>query len=137
MRSRASAATPRPLSFTEVTTHPVDDRDLELDAALLRRVLGGVGQEVDQRLGQPGGVAAQRHRLVRHLDDELVAAAVDRVARRLDAEPDHLAIVDQLVAQPDLAGGDAADVEQVVDEVGQLAELPVDDVGGLQPRRFG
>ena len=101
-------------------------------------VLGGVGEEVDEDLLEPRRVG---------LEPEV--AAVDRDASSvvlplLDERPDGLdglvedrRGVDDLRPEADLAAGDPGDVEQVVDEPGEVLDLPLDDVhgpGSIAPR---
>jgi hypothetical protein len=134
MRSCASAGMPRPLSVTEATTMPSATFASSAIRPRLRRVLGALVRRLSSAC--VSRVASPRTRIGRSARRRRArAGAVDRVARRLDAEGDHATEVDQLVAQQDLAGGDAADVEQVVDEVGEVAELAVDDARRLLPRR--
>ena len=55
------------------------------------------------------------------------------VAReRRDRGADGFGHVDRLPVQPDLSGDDALDVEQVVDQMGDVADLPRDDVVGAR-----
>ena len=61
-------------------------------------------------------------------DGEVVPPLVDERPGRLDRLVEDRPGVDELLAEPDLPAGDAGDVEQVVDEPGELPDLPLDDV---------
>jgi hypothetical protein len=99
-------------------------RRAEDDPAAVGRVLGRVVEQVGDHLDEPGRVRPHRQRLRRRqAQHELVAALLDQRPARLDRVLQHRQQVDALGAKLDLALRDAADVEQVVDEVDHLLEL--------------
>ena len=104
----------------------------DLDAPAPRRVLDRVREQVhddllDPRLiGQdPGGLGPHRDRVMGRL-------AGRHEAR--DASLRGLGEVHRHADQVDLAGADAAHVEQIVHQPAELADLPGDDLLRLQPR---
>ena len=103
---------------------PHGDRD---DAGL-EAELGGVADQVGERLRQPAGVAADVQALVRHVDLEAVPAGVELVVavrhRRLDDAVDR----DRLAHQRDLALGGAGDVDQLLHQPAEPADLALEDL---------
>lgn len=94
-----------------------------------RGVLGGVVQQVHDHLREPRLVALHRQRLGRQVHLEPVLIGLDERAAGVHRLAHHFAQVQSLAAQLDLAAGDAAHVEQVLDQARQMSDLPPDDVG--------
>jgi hypothetical protein len=91
------------------------------------RVLGGVVEQISDDLGQPRHVAVDDDLgPVPWRQHEIVAPGVDHRPTGLDRVGDHRRELDPFLAQLDLALRDAADVEQVVDEMDELAQLALD-----------
>ena len=57
--------------------------DRELDVSARRRVARRVGEQVGDHLHQPVDVAEQEHRMLRHVDSQLLPARLDRLAHAL------------------------------------------------------
>ena len=115
--------------------HPDHDlvplaRPGERDPSRLVGVLGRVGQQVGEHLLEPGRVGVGRQGRRRERDAQGLALLVDQRADDLDGAVDDVADVERLAPQDDLALGDPRDVEQVVDQPGELPGLAVDDVAG-------
>jgi hypothetical protein len=117
---------PSPLWRTGISARPAP---LDLDAPALGRELRGVVQQVRQHLRQPVDVAGHDEP-DRARDAQLVAARLDQRHRGLDRARHHVAQLDRMPFDHDLALRDAADVEQVVDEPRQVRDLPLDHAGG-------
>ena len=120
VRAGTSASMPAPVSVTRIATCAVDAVEPHLDAPAVRRELHRVAEQVPDDLLQPVGVAVD---LVAaspsSVDCELrcrlrLGRGPDRVDRGLDDR--RRASIGRDV-QPQLAGGDARDVEQVLDEL--------------------
>ncbi len=108
-----------------------------LDVAALGRVLGRVVQQVGHDLAQPRRVGVHHQRARRREPRrEVVAAGVDQRAAGLDRGADGVGHVDLLAPQFDLALADAADVEQVVDQVHHLPQLALDDLARVVVHRL-
>jgi hypothetical protein len=107
----------------------------EHDAAARRREFRGVVEQVGEHLHQPHRVAEDVQGLGRRIDDEVVAALGHRRLYRGDGVVEHLLEAGDFLDQVDLARGDAAHVEQVVDQAPQVRHLPREDVArGTQAR---
>ena len=125
-----------------VVAHPHDHRvslplgrEPDLPAAL--GVLGRIIEQVQKDLGQPNEVGIERHRLVRQVDDQLVAVLVDHGPACFDGALEHLGQIDALFSQLDFSAADPRQVEQVVDQVDHLLHLAVDDrFARLEGRRI-
>jgi hypothetical protein len=98
----------------------------EADAAAGRRVLGCIGQQIIDHLRDAGRVDVQQQRLAPHLHVEHMARALDHRRAGFDRARHHAIEVDQLLADIDLAAGDAGDIEQIVDQVRHLARLALE-----------
>ena len=111
--------------------------DHDLDARAFRGILAGVGEQVRQHLAQPHAVAidehssraisAHRHHLVSRIQHRL-----HRFQRRIHHGIEAQSVRDA-VTRP--AARDARDVEQVVDEVREMAGLPLDHLARAANRR--
>ncbi|OEZ97262.1 hypothetical protein DUPY_36360 [Duganella phyllosphaerae] len=104
--------------------------------ATLRRVLGGVVEQVGQRLHQPGPVAAHVQLAGRQAQHQRVMACFEQGPRLFDGAVDdghQLQVVLLELHQPTR---DARDVEQIVHQVGHVFHLPDDDVAGVLDRLF-
>ena len=103
----------------------------DLDDPALRRVLDRVRDQVPDHLAQPIGVSQHGKRLRADLDRELVLRALEAVQLGLLAEQrDH---VHELLGALEAALLDAADVEEVVDQLGEAPRLRVDDPEVVAP----
>ena len=102
----------------------------ERDAAPGVGVLGGVGQEVDEDLLEPDRVGLEPQGPRGERDGQLVLPLLDERADGLDGTADDRREVERLLAELDLAPRDAGDVQQVVDQPGQVPDLPLDDLLG-------
>ena len=98
------------------------------DAAARAGELGGVGEQVADHLRQPHRIAVDPQRLLGHRQHRRRRPASHRRLRLLEGAHGNVAQVDSLSVQLDLAGGDARDIEQVVDESRQVPDLALDDV---------
>ena len=98
------------------------------DDPRLEAELGGVADQVGERLRQPAGVAADVQLLVRHVDLEAVPAGVELVVaarhRRLDDAVDR----HRLAHQRDLALGGTGDVDQLLHQPAEAADLTLEDL---------
>ena len=106
---------------------PVLELRGEVDTPLRRRVLGGVVEEIDEHLLEPRRVAAQLDGVGGQSHGEDVPALLDQRAGGLDRVADDVVQQHPLAPQPNLAERDARDVEQVLDEVREVAHLALDD----------
>ena len=77
------------------------------DAAVGRRELGGVAEQVAQHLRQAHRVADDPQRLARQVDLDRARTLFERRLRELERTRDDCVHVDALVLQRDLALGDA------------------------------
>ena len=108
---------------------------LQADVAATVGVLRGIGQQVLQQLHEACIVADELHRIVGHVQREVVLACLHQRACGLGAAQRHVAEADALMLEPHLPGDDAADIEQVVHQPRQLVELAVDDVAAIAQAR--
>src|SRR5690606_23308861 len=100
--------------------------------------LDRVVEQVVEHLHQADLVADHPQRLVGDLGGELLATGLHGRGRGLDGRVHHLLQSHGLAAQVDLATDDAPDVQQVVDQPRELADLARQDVpGGAQVRGGG
>src|SRR5271166_1237927 len=104
--------------------------DLDPDAPAGFRVLGGVVQQVHHDLLQPGGVRIEAHGLLGERDRKLVLPVVDDVADDGDRAGNDRPEFHRLFAETDLALRDAGDIEQVIDQAGEVLDLAFDDLFG-------
>jgi hypothetical protein len=93
-------------------------------------VFGGVGKQVGEHLRQPVEVSIDGELLGGRLHDQLMAMLVDRRPAGFGAGGQHLTQTHPIAPQIDLAGADPADIEEVVDEMHQVVELPIHDLDG-------
>ena len=96
----------------------------DLSAAL--RVAGGVGEQVRHHLGEPHRIAVDPQPFIGDLEGEVVIALLEEIARHLDRLGDHLGDFDPLLAQLHLPAGDLRDVEEIVDQPGEVIDLSLD-----------
>ncbi len=123
-----SGGMPIPLSSTEIDdliVHPLG-REPDVPAAL--GVLGGVGEQVDHDLLDARRIGAKRQLSLEELGDQGVFSFCDERSHRFDGLLQDRAGIDELPFQADLPAGDPGDVEQVIDQPGELPRLTVDDV---------
>ena len=118
------------------------DLGLDVDAAARRRVAAGVVEQVREHLQQPRRVADHRARHVGPAARELQAPRRRRRLGELDRRAQQRDQLDVLHVQRELAGGDARDVEQVVDQAHHVAQLAIEDArlpcrAARRPRRDG
>ena len=106
------------------------------NATALVHVLGSVVQQVRQHLRQPGRVRFELDRLWWDRDREFVAPFLDERAAGFDGAIHHRRQLDPLLAEFDLASGDAGHVQQVIDQPGHLVYLPVDHLRGPLQFRY-
>ncbi len=113
--------------------HPDDDLarlDPRADAerAAPAGVLGGVDQQVRHHLLETDGVGVDPDRLGSDVDLEDVPALLDHRPRRLDRPGHDRPDGDPFGTEPDAAPLDPREIEQVVDQHGQVRGLSVDDL---------
>ena len=97
--------------------------------------LRGVVQDVGDHLHEAGLVALHADQLVRQIDLQRVSMRVDRGPGGLDRAGHDRPEEDGLELQRDHAACDARHVEQVVDQVDQMLDLPLDDISRAHPMR--
>ena len=85
-------------------------------------------------LDEPRIVAVQRHGIGRQIDVDVLPARGQLRLDAFDAAAHDVAHGNRPVVQLELAGGDAPDVEQVVDEPRQLRDLTMHGVAALRER---
>ena len=95
------------------------------DAPVRLGVLGGVGQQVADDLGEPHRVGVEQQGFGRKSDAQLVALGVDERLDRLHRTGDDRGQFDPLLAEFDLAPHDPGHVEQVVHQPDQVMDLPL------------
>lgn len=113
------------LHAEEDVGRPVIEEDVDLAAD--GRELDRVGQEVPDDLLQPGAVAHDFGAVGGEAGDDANAFGVGGGADRIDRGGDDHSEVDALDEKANLAGGDPAHVEQVLDELGLDAGVALDD----------
>ena len=100
-------------------------RALGLGADAHHAVLGGelvgVGQQVDEHLGEPRAVAREQRQLLGNRDRERLAALREERGDHGGGIRDHVGDRHGLAADRELAGFDAHALEEVVDELRQAA----------------
>ena len=99
------------------------------DAAARRRELRGVGQEIEHDLRDARRVGIEQQRLRRNLEREADARRRQLRLRGFDGALDDRAQIDALLAQRQLAAGNAAHVHQVIDQPHQLRDLTLHHAG--------
>ena len=85
--------------------------------------LGGVVQQVEQQLGQPGGIGFQIDRLGRERNCQFMSRSLNVGAAQLDGLIHYQCQFDSLFAELNLARADPRGVKQVVNEPHQLSQL--------------
>ncbi|MCY1204250.1 hypothetical protein D9M72_157740 [compost metagenome] len=106
----------------------VVERGIDRDLPARGRISGGVVQQVAENLRQPHQVAAHRQRLLGQRQAQRVAVGVDLRPHRFDRGIERGAQLYQVLAQRDAALVEARDIEQLVDQPGQVVQLAPDDV---------
>ena len=113
--------------------------DPQADVTALRRVLGGVVEEVDLNLLQARGIGVDPERLAVEVGREGQPARLEEAARRVGGLARRRAQIDRSPLELDLVLGDAARLQEVVEERGHLRGLPLEDaekrVGCWRPPR--
>jgi hypothetical protein len=89
-------------------------------------VLGRVADHVGKHLGESWRITIHEQRLRRDLEVEAMAFQLEQRASDLDGAGDRSSHIDDLALQLELAARDARDVEQIVDESGQVMDLALD-----------
>src|SRR4051812_48697314 len=97
------------------------------DPTAVLAVLGGVVQEVYDYLFNPSRVGVYPDRIGRGGYRQFVLVGVDEGSARLNRQVDDGLQLDGLLLELNLVPGDAAHVQQVVYQPGQLPNLAVDD----------
>ena len=124
IRGSISGAIPTPVSRTEITASRPSAAGRQLDPPPSLGVLGRVGQQIDEHLLEPRGVGVERQRLGPAVDARAGARARSISGRTAAAARATTSRgVDRLAAELDLARADPRDVEQVVDQPRELADL--------------
>ena len=100
----------------------------DLDAPAFGRVLGGVGEQVGDDLLGARGIGEERHRLVGHVDRQLVLLLVHDRPHSVGGAADDRQDIDVFLLEGDLIAVDARNIEQIVDEPREVLRLAVDDV---------
>ena len=111
--------------------------DADRHRARLEAELGGVDDEVRERLREPAAVAADEQALVGNVDVEPVAALVQLVVAARDGRLDDALDRHLLANQRDLALRGAGDVDQLLDQVAEPADLALEDLAQADQDRVG
>ncbi len=127
MRGSTSGEMPMPVSRTEQHDLVVHSLRAHRDHAIGRRVLGGVGQQVGDHLAQARRVAVDAQAAPRHVHLQRVLPLLEQRAGHLDRLRDDLRDLDDFGLELDPAARDARDVQQVVDQPREMADLALDD----------
>ena len=104
---------------------------VDLDAALALAVLAGVVAQVAEHLRQAHRIGLDVDRLRRQVDHQLVLEVQGHRPAGLDSVMDDRRQLHPLLAQLEIVAGDAAHVEQIVDQPHQAAQLPLHGVARL------
>ena len=109
-------------------------RLMDRDGGAAARIgeLGGVLEQVADHLRDPRRVGVDPHWPGRFLEAQVDVALLEERTVIVAGAPRDVAQVGVCAAQLDLPGGDAVDVQEIVDEAGQVLRLPVDDLARLQ-----
>ncbi len=117
-----------PLSMTRTDHRVAALLGFDRDAAVARRVLRGIVQQVGEHLREPHDVGIENDFPRGDVDRELVLLRVDQRAAGLDRLTNHLVERSDFLVEVDPIVADAAHVEQVVDEAHHLPELQIHHV---------
>ena len=98
-------------------------RERYLDASPARRVLAGVVQQIADHLFDARRIGIHPYRVCGQVCDETVLGGLNQGLRALDCGFDHHAQIDTFDLEYDLAGRDARDLEQIVDQLNELHDL--------------
>ena len=101
---------------------------VKLDPAAGLGVLGRVVQQVDDDLLEPGRVGLQLDRRGFDREAKRVPSFVNEGLDDLGRRSDDRGEVDALAPELDLATADPRDVQQVIDQARELADLAIDDL---------
>jgi hypothetical protein len=99
--------------------------DADVDPSAGRRVLGRIGDEVDEDLLEPRRVRDDAQRDPRQGQAELMPARVHDGKRDVHDPREDRPEVDALLLERDLAAAHARRFEQVVDEASHVHDLPL------------
>ena len=97
------------------------------DAGFSITVFRGIREQVGDDLCQAFPVAVDRQAGRRHIDCQHMPSLLQQRARDLDGTGNDFRQLDRLAIERELSSRDPRDVQQVIDEVGQMSHLPVDD----------
>ena len=126
IRGSSSGGMPTPVSRTRMTTSSPSRRAVSAMRPAGVGVLRGVGQEVDEDLLEPGRVGLEPQAAVgrarRSARASAPRGAAGRPRRHCSTTGEQ---VERLLPELDLAPGDAGDVQQVVDQPGEVLHLPL------------
>jgi hypothetical protein len=103
-------------------------RCLEPDAAIELAVLAGVVEKIGEHLRQALGIGVEVMLARRQIHHQVLAGVVDGRARGLDGVIEHGAQHHAPLAHLQAPARDARDVEQIIDQAHQLAQLALHDV---------
>ena len=95
----------------------------ELDAAAFAGVLGAVVEQVADHLREAREIAVHPDRRAWQVDEQRVPLGIEQSARGFHAMLDHLAELDRLLLQADLALGDARHIQEIVHQLGEMRHL--------------
>ena len=100
----------------------------EPDATTGFRVFRGIREEVHRDLLKANRVRLHAESSGAEGDEKLVLPLLDERPDGVDGTVEYRADVDDFLAKLNFALADAGDVEQIVDEPGELFDLPLDDL---------
>jgi hypothetical protein len=105
-------------------------RGAQPDATAALGELGGIVEQVREDLGEADRVGVEVDGVGRQRQFQVLAGALDEGPRDLQGLVQHGAQRNPLPAQLQLAAGDPADVEQVVDQPNQVLHLAIEQIAG-------
>src|SRR3954462_3015381 len=91
------------------------------------RVLRGVGEQVREHLGEPHRIAVDDETRGGNVERKVMAVLLEERTRDLDGLPDHFVELDRRSLELDLPPRDPGNVEEIVDQPGEVPDLPLDD----------
>ena len=97
----------------------------EPDVSAVGRVFGGIGEQVDHHLFQPGGVGMEPDRLRRQRHREFMPALVHQRAGRLHRTFHNAVQGDPFLLKMDSSRGDPGDFQQIINQVGSVGPTDV------------